>query len=298
MKLSICVVTMNRARQLKEAIESCLVCSLPSKTEFVIVDNASMDDTEETVRKLFSQVNYPFVYEKMIENLGCGGGRNYAYEKSSGEYVYVLDDDAVIAQSDFFEKAISILDSHPEIITLTSQIFDTVWNANRLEQTSQELLYEDGLYYCKFFCGGSHFIRKSFFMRGPYLSNRYGYEEIPPSLKVWDNEKINIFMPSIRVIHKPQMDKWNLTDTRNYDLLINECTIQYVIKRTMYPRFCAIPLRIAFILRKRKYLSNIPNGGQIANERAIELRRNFELNTRIRAKTILWLIWKFGYSVF
>ena len=44
MDLSICVVTMNRANQLKEALESCLACELPIKTEFVIIDNASCDN--------------------------------------------------------------------------------------------------------------------------------------------------------------------------------------------------------------------------------------------------------------
>lgn len=34
------------------------------------------------------------------------------------------------------------------------------------------------------FCGGSHFLRRDFFKEVPYFSNRYGYEEIPPSLYV------------------------------------------------------------------------------------------------------------------
>ena len=49
-KLSIGVVTMNRAAQLKEALESCLACQLPAKTEFIIIDNASTDNTEEIVK--------------------------------------------------------------------------------------------------------------------------------------------------------------------------------------------------------------------------------------------------------
>ena len=52
MKLSICVVTMNRANQLSEALQSCLLCELPRETEFVIIDNASTDHTEQVVKEI------------------------------------------------------------------------------------------------------------------------------------------------------------------------------------------------------------------------------------------------------
>ena len=50
-ELSVCVITMNRAEQLKEALESCVACKLPEKTEFVVLDNASTDDTELKVEE-------------------------------------------------------------------------------------------------------------------------------------------------------------------------------------------------------------------------------------------------------
>ena len=53
--LSICLVTYNREKQLKAAIESCFSCELPIGTEFVIVDNGSTDNTEEMIRALVAQ---------------------------------------------------------------------------------------------------------------------------------------------------------------------------------------------------------------------------------------------------
>lgn len=32
----------------------------------------------------------------MTENLGVGRGRNYAYSKTKGDYVYFMDDDAYV----------------------------------------------------------------------------------------------------------------------------------------------------------------------------------------------------------
>lgn len=57
MKLSIALVTMDREEQLINAINSCLSCELPAKTEFVIIDNCSKDNTEKVVKEFFLLVN-------------------------------------------------------------------------------------------------------------------------------------------------------------------------------------------------------------------------------------------------
>lgn len=294
MKLSICVVTMNRAEQLKEALNSCLKCKLPIDTEFVIIDNASIDNTELVVKSTLS--NNTYYFEKLKENLGCGGGRNYGFDKCSGEYVYVLDDDAVISQIDFFETAIQILDNNPRIITLTSQIFDTAWGKNRLEERGK--MFSNNLYYCKIFCGGSHFIRKSFFQCPPYLSNKYGYEEIVPSMKVWDKGDLNVFCPSICVVHNPLINKWNHKDERNNELLISECAIQYSVKKKIYPFLFRIFVEMAFYVRGIKHLRTIPKGIMRAKKKSIEVNELYNINYTVKYTTMIKLIKLFGFSIF
>ena len=75
-KLAIGLVTMNRERQVLEAIQSCLHSNLPAETEFVVIDNASMDNTEAVVRAILDSSGYPYVYHKTVSNLGAGGGEN------------------------------------------------------------------------------------------------------------------------------------------------------------------------------------------------------------------------------
>lgn len=74
MKLTIGLVTMNREQQVAEAIKSCLNSHLPSETEFVVIDNASTDNTETVVKAILDSSGYPYIYHKTVSNIGAGGG--------------------------------------------------------------------------------------------------------------------------------------------------------------------------------------------------------------------------------
>lgn len=295
--LSICVVTMNREKQLLEALNSCLSCELPLNTEFVVIDNASTDGTEQAVCSLFSQIDFPLVYVRNDQNIGAGAGRNLYFEKSSGKYIYGMDDDAVISPDnpDFFSKAVDIMEEFNEIAILTTQIYDMAWEKDRQKITGRE--YAKDLFYCKMFSGGSHFLRKNAFTLAPYFPNKYGYEELPPSLYVWDDGFINVFCPTLHAIHKPLIDKWNYEDVQNLSLLINECAIPYAIKKMVYPRLFAPVLYLGYISRKRKYLSKVPEGKELSDSLVKKTLEAYRLNEKIKIRTALKLIKEFGFSV-
>lgn len=297
-KLTIGIVTMNREEQLAKALQSCLITALPDETEFVVIDNASSDNTEKVVEELLANSGYKYYYEKLQENIGCGRGRNYAFSKAHGQYYYSLDDDAVIDKGckDFFTRAIEILDKNTEIVTLTTQIYDTAWKSNRLDETSAKL--SSDLYECKMFCGGSHFLRRSFFTSEPYFSNNYGYEEIPSSLYVADAGLQNVFCSSIRIIHMPRINKWNHSDEKNHTLLINECVLQYAIKKSVYPKIILPILYMAYLARCNRYLKQIPDWRKRANDLYKQTEDSTKMLRRIQLKTVASLYKKFGNEIF
>ena len=296
-ELSICVVTMNRANQLKDALESCINCNLPQNTEFVIIDNASTDNTQEITFKVLENSGYRFYYEKLPENLGVGGGRNYAFKKCSGKYIYVLDDDAVVSTEnvDFFTMAIEYFNKYDDIVTLTTQIYDTALEDNRLSIVGK-IIY-DGLYPCKMFCGGSHFLRKEFFEEPPYFNNKYGYEEIPPSLYVADAGKKNVFCPELLIIHKPTIDKWDKTKKENIDILINDCATVYALKKMLYPCVFSLLLSFAYHKRCKLYLKDRDSKKQ-ADKLAKNILRKYPKMKKIKITTVVEEYKKFGLSVF
>lgn len=299
MKLSIALVTMNRKEQLINAINSCLSCELPAETEFVIVDNCSEDNTEVVVKDFFTSCKYPYIYEKQPINIGAGAGRNRYFELASGEYIYGMDDDAVIdfqTNPDFFVRAIKIMDDNPKIVALATQIYDEAWQANRLEIKGNKIL--DDIYLCKMFCEGSHFLRKNFFKNVPYLPNKYGYEGLPPSLKIWNEGYINAFCPTLMAIHQPKVNKWNYKQKENFDLLIKECAIPYAIKCMMYPLIFHPILKVAFAIRKNKYLKNIPEANNKVKSAVKDFKTNYKLHYVIDVKTVVALYKNFGISIF
>lgn len=299
MKLTIAVITMNRAAQLKEALESCLACALPEKTEFVIIDNASTDDTEQTVAALMDTCAYPYYYEKLKENLGVGGGRNYAYSKATGAYVYMLDDDAVVdyeTNPRFFLQALEIMDQNPDIVTLTTQIYDTAWERNRVEVGGPQLTPE--IYKCQMFCGGSHFLRKAFYTQAPYLPNKYGYEEIPPSLRAINAGKVNVFCPELLIIHKPAVNKWNYDDEENHALLAKGIALPYAIKKMMYPAAVLPILKLATDMRIKKYMAAVPDAHQKVKAAVEAFCREYPIDEKITLSTVCGMFKDFKLSVF
>ena len=226
--------------------------------------------------------------------MGVGKGRNYAFSKATGEYVYFLDDDAYIDTNqnpEFFIKAIQVLDNNESIKTLTTQIFDLLWKENRVVIEGPAINEE--LYKCYRFCGGSHFLRKSFFSpNDPYFPNKYGLEEIFPSLRVVDNGGLNVYIPTIRVIHNPKFNKWT---SDNKDLLVTEVASKYAMKSMIYPTMTIPILYVAFITRALKSLGI---KSFIRTYQRIKEVKSSATTKRISYSTIKALYKDYGLSIF
>ena len=109
MKLSVVIVNYN----VKYYLEQCL-CSLYRaidnlSAEILVVDNASMDDSEAYITERFPNITY--IYNK--ENLGFARANNQVIRESKGEYVLLLNPDTVLSEQTL-EEAIPFMDAHPE----------------------------------------------------------------------------------------------------------------------------------------------------------------------------------------
>ena len=89
-KLSVCLLTYNRAGLISQTIETILNQTL-SDFELIINDNCSSDETESICREFMKHDNRISYYRNEI-NLGLTGNYQAAYNRSSNQYVAFLHD--------------------------------------------------------------------------------------------------------------------------------------------------------------------------------------------------------------
>lgn len=299
-KLSIAIITYNRCSQLLEAIESCCDCILPEECEIVIVDNASTDNTESTIR-LYMQNNPTrrIIYDKQKSNLGVGGGRARAFELSSGKYVYFMDDDAVIDpkhKDSFFMKSILIMDDDLSIASLTTAIHDVHFGDSRNCKNITGRVDSNGTFEVYRYNGGSHFLRKEVFDNPLYPSVKYANEELIPSILAVDKGFRNVYYGGVQIIHKPIINKWNDKDTIDR-INVQSISNKFALKALQYPIVFYPLLRLSFEIRCVKQLKGLPRGRQMAKDMAKDILTTNKVK-RVSIRTIIKLYRKFGGQVF
>lgn len=293
-KLTVTVLTMNRAEQLQNAIKSCLNSDLPEETQFVIVDNASTDDTEAVVEAMKADFPYDLVYRKEEVNRGVGGGRNVCFDLAEGEYVYFLDDDAEIPEEcykTFFMSTVEYLDRNHSVATLTTHIHDEVFG--KREVATSQSLEVDGLKCVYTFHGGTVFVRKACFKSPMFMNIMYGNEEIPISMDVLDKGFYNVYNPDIFINHYPK-NKW-ATDMNK--LVVQGTSNIYAFKKMQYP-FIFIPI-LYMVYRLRLYRYKITDKA-LVKEFTVNRKEILKTNRleKIKIKTIIKSFKNFGMTTF
>jgi GT2 family glycosyltransferase len=94
MDISICVVTHNQCELLRRCVASCVaeIGRAGVSGEIIVVDNASFDRYPEKFVSLSPMVRVL----RNEENLGFSAANNQAIRASSGRYVLILNDDAIL----------------------------------------------------------------------------------------------------------------------------------------------------------------------------------------------------------
>lgn len=117
MKISIVVPNWNGASLLAECLQSLEAQSI--KTEIILVDNGSSDNSVEITEKLFPKV----VLIKNRNNLGFAGGVNMGIRealKSDCDFIALFNNDAV-AKPDWLEKLLNVMERYPKAGIVTGK---------------------------------------------------------------------------------------------------------------------------------------------------------------------------------
>lgn len=116
MKLSVIIVNYNVAYFLEQCLQSvqrAMACMDThfgtNSTEVYVVDNRSVDGSNEMVESRFSWVKLI----KNSDNVGFSKANNQAMRIASGEYILLLNPDTVV-EEDTLLKVVQFMDEHPD----------------------------------------------------------------------------------------------------------------------------------------------------------------------------------------
>lgn len=113
-RLSICVLTYNRAVHLTNCLQSIYVSRqrAPCEIEVCVSDNGSAADTERVVRD--AQRRMPITYRRNARNLGIPRHFLNVVEMATGEFVWLLGDDDLLAP-EALEALCSLIEHHRDV---------------------------------------------------------------------------------------------------------------------------------------------------------------------------------------
>jgi hypothetical protein len=114
----IIVVNWNGKHFLKDCLESILNQSYKN-TNIILVDNGSDDGSVEYVSRKFKDIEVI----PLKENRGFTGANNIGIESGAGEFVALLNNDAV-AHRDWIREAVKCLELHPDAGFCAAKIVD------------------------------------------------------------------------------------------------------------------------------------------------------------------------------
>ena len=216
-KISVMFITYNRKRELLRALESC-VNNRISDMEIVIVDNNSLDGSQEAVSNYLKKNNISYKYFYSEINLGISAGRNKAFELCEGELVFCLDDDAVIVTNNFFQKLYEKM-SKSDAVAAAVQIYEPVSNRYLKGYTFEK----DGQLRSLSYIGAAHVLRTNFF-KGTKLypdSLVFGSEEYYVAYRIQKQQKKMLYFEDLIVHHLPSQVARVYGDDRKANIIAN-----------------------------------------------------------------------------
>jgi glycosyltransferase involved in cell wall biosynthesis len=98
MLFSIIIPLYNRPQEIKELLET-LTQQTYKNFEVLIIEDGSKDAAEEIVKSFADQLDIKYFVK---ENAGQGFARNYAFERTAGDYFIIFDSDCLIPE-DYLE---------------------------------------------------------------------------------------------------------------------------------------------------------------------------------------------------
>ena len=228
--VSLIILSWGRKNEILETLGE-LQRQIYKDFEIVVIDQGSADKLpEEIVRK------YPEIkLIRLAENIGVPAGRNLGVLNSGGQFLFFLDNDAVLGHSSL-QKIVDKFKECPEVGIIgcamlnyvTKELDKDLWG-----YPGDWLKYAKSEFESYTYCGGGCAIKREVFERvGLFWEDLFfGCEEIDYGIRTLDKGYKIIYFPEAKVFHRVSKEK--KTSLRKLDC--------YVLRNSLWVSWRLLP---------------------------------------------------------
>lgn len=200
-KISVIMPTYNDSKTIKKSLDS-LMKQTYSNWELIIVDDGSIDDTKTIIKEYQKQYDkenrIQYLYQKNSDQLKA---IIHGTEKITGDYVFVLHSDDLLATIDVFTKAVQYMEEHQELDAIIAPL--TIIN-----EKGRITGYQDVLSYTRkkkipvlqmLWLGRNLYVDVGFFKKDSYLTTiKENY--LTWNMPFWLNYNKNVEMLNVETV--------------------------------------------------------------------------------------------------
>lgn len=238
--ISVIIPTLNAGECIERAIQSVLIQNHPA-VELIIIDGGSVDEEYRRIQKYKDSIHY-FSSEK---DRGVYSAINKGIRVSSGEWIYILGSDDMLAASDTLSQMLSTTNQDAKLI------YGNVRNINKNHRLVPSLFvsrFGQGLLWRNTLHQQGVLYHKSLFESDEFNENRKVLADYEMHLKLFINKTMAISCPVTVAIsnatglskcftlelYKEELDiKRHLLTTPLYCINFIWTLIKYITKKTM-----------------------------------------------------------------
>lgn len=112
--VSIVIVNYNQKNLLKQSLRGIDLVKLQVDYEIIVIDNASTDNSRETIKQLSKLAIKPFKFILNEKNVGLATACNLGIKEAKGKYILILNPDIVVLENSI-ENLYQFMEKNPEV---------------------------------------------------------------------------------------------------------------------------------------------------------------------------------------
>ncbi|MCA1902810.1 MAG: glycosyltransferase family 2 protein [Candidatus Hydrogenedens sp.] len=251
----ILVLNWNGMEHLEECFSSLVEGCQREDVEFVLLDNASTDESVTYVRDRFCH-DPRVVVECLDKNYGWSGGNNYGIKKSiekGAKYIFLLNNDVKVERN-CIENLLDMAEATPDVggvapkmllynqpwllnsIGLECSIIGSAWDRGlgRVDSPRWDEITEVvGI------CGGAMWLRTEVLLKTGFLPEEYSIylDDLDLCLRIWSVGSRILTCPNAVIHHKFSATWEGSPDKIRQKYFLNTRNRFYLMER-MFPRSC------------------------------------------------------------